>query len=484
MERFILIAYFLKNKRSSSSIKLHFLLIIFLILSACSKEDSGTIPSANSPKPEAIFTASVNADGDLSVTNTSKNGSTYSWDFGDGKGTSSLQNPTYHYEKSGEYIITLNVSNSVENANSTQKVTVAIVQKDISEIDQLILNFLKKYNIPGASLAIMKNEKLVYAKGLGLANKETKESMTSNHRLRIASVSKTYAGLAILKLMEQRKLNINDKVFGAGAILGTKYGTKPYSINLKSITVEQILHNTSGAFVDNNGFQVININEHLSDKDYMTWLLDNSFVNKTPGSAYYYNNCNYFVASIIVEELSRMTFYEYIKKNILDPIGDTNTFMAMNNGVNHPHEAKYYGQGNLINNIYDFNIERYKGGGAIVSNSISLLKFASAFDGMPGRPDIISTPLRTLLRETTALQTNWGLGVGVWDNRTYSYGSLPSTRAGWMIEPSTNIGAAIICNSNVDYTNVALDTEIVYAFQDLLVNIITINRNYQNIDQF
>ncbi|KPM47413.1 serine hydrolase domain-containing protein [Jiulongibacter sediminis] len=356
-------------------------------------------------------------------------------------------------------------------------------QEDIAEIDNLVTGLMTKYNIPGASLAIAKNEKLVYLKGLGVANTSTNEPMTSDHLLRIASTSKAYTGLAIMKLQEQGLLNINDKVFGSGALLGNKYGTKTYTEHIKNITVGQLLHNTSGAFVNANGYDLINTNDNLSDNEYMNWLMDNSFTTTAPGEAYYYNNVNFFVACMVVEELSGMSFIDFVKKEILAPIGDSETTIAMNSG-NHPKEVTYYGQGNLVNNVYNFNIERYKGAGAMVSNARSLLKFALALDAKGGREDLLSSNLLATFRQVTPLQPNWAHGVGIWGNRTYMYGSLPGTRSGWMIEPSTGLSAAIIFNSNIDYTNASLNQEFAFAVQDVLVDLITKNRAYKDIDQF
>lgn len=119
-------------------------------------------------------------------------------------------------------------------------------QVDIAKVDDALSNFMTKYSIPGASLAVSKNGKLVYRKGFGLADKEAGEKVTVDHRFRLASVSKTYTATAILKLVEAGKFKLEDKVFGQGGLLGTKYGTLPYSSNLSNITVSHLLHNTSG----------------------------------------------------------------------------------------------------------------------------------------------------------------------------------------------------------------------------------------------
>src|SRR5690554_6487558 len=72
-----------------------------------------------------------------------------------------------------------------------------IAQEDIAAIDQKVADYLVNYNVPGASLAISKDGKLVYSKGYGMADKSTEEAVTVNHRFRIASISKTITSIAI-----------------------------------------------------------------------------------------------------------------------------------------------------------------------------------------------------------------------------------------------------------------------------------------------
>ena len=75
--------------------------------------------------------------------------------------------------------------------------------KETDIIDQKVNSFIKKWRIHGASLAVTNNERLVYAKGFGIANSETGEEVKPGHLFRIASVSKLITAVAILKLYEE-----------------------------------------------------------------------------------------------------------------------------------------------------------------------------------------------------------------------------------------------------------------------------------------
>src|SRR5262245_57879057 len=79
--------------------------------------------------------------------------------------------------------------------------------------------FLKEYKVPGVSVALARNGRLVFAQGFGVADTKTGENVTSAHRFRIASVSKPITSVAIFSLMEQGRLALTDKVFGTDGIL-------------------------------------------------------------------------------------------------------------------------------------------------------------------------------------------------------------------------------------------------------------------------
>ena len=96
------------------------------------------------------------------------------------------------------------------------------VMSDIPELEKMdsrIENFLKKWEIKGASLSIMRNDSLLYAKGYGYADEALGEKMSPGHILRMASVSKLITAAGIMVLQEKGKLSLRDTVFGERGIL-------------------------------------------------------------------------------------------------------------------------------------------------------------------------------------------------------------------------------------------------------------------------
>ena len=88
------------------------------------------------------------------------------------------------------------------------------------------MDFLKS---PGLSIAIGSRGEPVYAEAFGFADKESQETLTTQHRFRIASVTKPITSVGVLLLMEAGKLSLGDHIFGQNSILGEEYRNSPGS---------------------------------------------------------------------------------------------------------------------------------------------------------------------------------------------------------------------------------------------------------------
>lgn len=355
-------------------------------------------------------------------------------------------------------------------------------QQDIAVVDQQVEAFLTMYSIPGASIAVSRNGKLVYQKGYGFADSDANEKVNINHRFRLASISKTYTGVAILKLAEAGLLSINDKVFGPGALLGTQYGTQPYSSKLLAVTVKQLLHNTAGGWGAASGGDPIDLNPAMDNETFLSWILDNKPLVNTPGTKYDYSNMGFFILGRIIEKVSGNSYSEYLKQNILHPLNDHVTDTA---GAKLSHrkqnEVKYYGQGADAQYVYSIALKRRDADGGLMTSAKGLLQLVTAIDGSATRPDILnasSLAAMTTPSGPAPLSPNYGLGIGVWGNIWYNYGSLPGTRTGFMRSPN-GTSVALLLNSRS--TNSAFELDM----QDLMLAIINdTSIPWESTDQF
>jgi D-alanyl-D-alanine carboxypeptidase len=358
-------------------------------------------------------------------------------------------------------------------------------QTDIAAINSKVTTFMSTYNIPGASLAVTKNGKLVYVKGFGKANTATNELVTPAHRFRLASISKTFTGVAILKLVQDGRLNLDAKVFGAGGVMANDYGTAPYNANLLNITVRHLLQNVSGSWGAVSGGDVIDQNPSYTYKQFFDWVINTRPNPNVPGTVYDYSNVNFVLAGRIIEKVSGKTFINYIKEDIMAPIGGTQTDMSgKTEAEQKANEVKYYGQGNDVPFVYNMAFPRRDADGGLMTTATDLIRLVTAIDGAATRPDILNAVNLTALTTPSAVFASYACGIGIWnaENVWFNYGSLPGTRTAFM-RNANGMCAVLLLNSRVDpSTN---ENPFVFAIQDLVLDI-TKNAGYawQDINQF
>jgi CubicO group peptidase (beta-lactamase class C family) len=359
-----------------------------------------------------------------------------------------------------------------------------IKQADILVIDTRANEWLTQNNMPGLSLAISKNGKLVYSKGYGVADKEGNTDVSTGSRFRIASVSKLITAVAVMKLMQDGKLTPDQKVFGASGVLGTAYGTQPYKQYVTDITVSDLLHHTIGgwgqdndpAFSDNSMDATAVINH----------TLDNILLAHKPGTSFAYSNFGYMLLSRIVEKLSGKSYSQYVTDEILHKVGANSTAVAgMKLSDRQPGEVKYYGQGSETSYVYDYSdFQRADGAMGWLSTPEDMLRFATAVDSSSTRPDILSlSTIKTMVTPTAnSIGFGWHFGCGwvVEDGEWFWWGSLPGTFA-ILYRNSNGICVAAAANSRKQPS----PENALYDFIGILNFAATDNSiPWQDIDQF
>ncbi|HMR91243.1 MAG TPA: serine hydrolase domain-containing protein [Chitinophagaceae bacterium] len=306
-------------------------------------------------------------------------------------------------------------------------------QNDIAVVDNAVQKWMSDNTMPGLTLAVSKNGKLVYSKGYGLADKETSEKVTPETKFRIASVSKLLTSVAIMKLVETGKISMNQKVFGDGSILGTEYGTKPYKQYVTDITVAHLLRHTTGGWGQANDPAFLDYN--MKAGEVINYTLQNQLLTKAPGSSADYSNFGYMLLARIIEKASGKKYAAYVYDEILSKVGATNTSIAGTSLTGRQvKEAKYYGQGGETSFVYDnMNFERAEGAFGWISTAPDLLRFTTAVDSSSTRPDILS--LQTIKEMVTTTPASlwqgfhFGCGWVIENNEWFWWGSLPGTFA-------------------------------------------------------
>ncbi|MFB6455536.1 serine hydrolase domain-containing protein [Chitinophaga sp. Hz27] len=317
----------------------------------------------------------------------------------------------------------------------------------IPRIDSTVQEFMQRYHIPGMALAVTYQGNMVYSKGYGMAVTETKVGVTPNSLFRVASVSKCITGVAILKLAEEKKLQLSNKVFGDNSILGTRYLGSRYDPAILDITVDQLLHHTAGGWPNsaNNdpayGFRELPIDSLIPR------VLASTTLKYKPGQLYMYSNFGYCLLGQVVVAASGMTYEGYIQEHLLQPAGITNMHIGHNSkATRYPQEVVYYDLNPGL--PYDAcNISRLDAAGGWIASARGLAKFLSVVDGIDTVPDILSTASITTM--VTGSEANPAYGCGWLTDGANNWGhagSLPGT-ASEVYRSNNGFNVVLLCNS-------------------------------------
>lgn len=169
--------------------------------------------------------------------------------------------------------------------------------------------------IPGLAVGIVHNGKLVYQKGFGYADIKLKTAITPKTCFRVASISKTFTAVAIMQLVEQGKINLDDKV--EKYLPWFKAQTK--DSNSSNITIRQVLSHTSGIFRDGNTPHWEN--DKFPDPAGLKKSISNKSIVFKNLTKFKYSNFGFALLGEIVKKASGLDYDEYVIKYIIKKLG-------------------------------------------------------------------------------------------------------------------------------------------------------------------
>jgi len=286
--------------------------------------------------------------------------------------------------------------------------------------------FMRNFDVPGLSVAIARKGRLVYDSPFGEANRQSGERVTVSSLFRIASVSKPITATAIFTLIERGKLRQNDKVFGAGAVLGTRFGTPPYKSWVEEITIDHLLTHTCGGW-DNSSDDPMFENLGMDHAQLIGWVLDTKSLQNPPGTHYAYSNFGYCVLGRVVEQVSGRAYPDFVREEILARCGLGDMRISGNTlEEGAPREVIYYGQNG--EDPYDMNVARMDAHGGWLATARDLVAFLNHVDGFKSTPNILRPETIRLMTTPSAVNASYARGWAVNNVPNWWHGgSLPGT---------------------------------------------------------
>ena len=362
------------------------------------------------------------------------------------------------------------VTIEVTSESGATRTYMILAKNGNKKIDSDIYAFMLKYDIPGISIALSKDEEIVYQGAYGFANTLTKERVTSDHMFRLASMSKQHTSIAILTLMEQGKLKLSDTVFGKNGLLYKAFGDNMSSL-WKAVTVEQLLSHTSGIMTEGffgagSAFSGKNQNERIA-----TLLSQGSIV--TPGSVYDYNNSNFGILGKVVEDVSGKPFMDFLKEEVYGPIGITGIDAADNDD---PIKGEVVHYSQTTTNPYDNNVEAGLAAGGVVASAPALMQLMAHIDYGTKVKDILSKEtLDIMTKPINNVDTDgdpfsqyalgWRVNRSTYADWSYFHGGTLAGVAPIWARSHDNVNGVILCNSRNSNSN--FDYDLWHMLMDL-----------------
>ncbi|MFY0593315.1 serine hydrolase domain-containing protein [Roseivirga sp.] len=286
----------------------------------------------------------------------------------------------------------------------------------LEPVDSMVNRVMRSLRLTGATVAVVKDEKLVYAKGFGYADKENKVEVEPYHLFRIGSVSKLVTAIGVLKLVNDGELSLDDYVFGERGILKGKPYDNIKNRNIYQIKIKHLLNHTAGwslitygdpMFIPHKIHKMDNVKYPIEFDDVIRFVLKRHLPYR-PGTRFEYSNFGYTLLGRVIEEVAGDDYEDWIKDEILSPNNIKNMKIAGSfEGDREKNEVKYYdnspdnqilsfdGSGEKIYKPYGADdIEMLGPAGGWLATGIDLMRLLVLVDGYSKRyKDILSPDL-------------------------------------------------------------------------------------------
>ena len=315
-------------------------------------------------------------------------------------------------------------------------------QSQFKEIDTFLEQQLKTWHIPNISIAITSSDSVLYIKEFG------KDSSKGNYL--IGSVSKTFTAIAVMQLVEQGKINLDDPV--KNHLIWFETNNKKVS---EKITIRHLLNQTSGLPKNAGFFTPQSSNQAKIEVDYKNYLSSMNADERVLGKQHIYCNLNYQLLGQIIQKASGLKYADYVNRFIFKPCDMNNTFASYQ-------QTQNFGIKNGYQYLFGFPIKRdFKyndngiAAGDIASNAEDLSRFLQVLlkNGQTSKGRLLDSNSINLMQTPISNRYGMGFSIGDW-NGLHSVRHSGLTRnysSAINILPNQNFGIVILTNINSFY---------------------------------
>lgn len=200
---------------------------------------------------------------------------------------------------------------TLSDAGSTQDVSNS---KFVTDMDRQIQNLMTEYSVPGVGILIIKQGEIFWKKAYGFADIERKRKLTIDAICRAESISKSVTAWGVMKLAERGLVHLDDPVqkhLGSWTLPESNYDTD-------GITIRRLLSHSAGIPLGTLGDEYAPMSLKPPLKEYLTKEVQISY---KPGSRFEYSNPGFNLLELLIEEVTKRDFNEYMVDEVLKPLG-------------------------------------------------------------------------------------------------------------------------------------------------------------------
>jgi len=310
------------------------------------------------------------------------------------------------------------------------------------QVDRIFVDW-NTTNSPGCALAVVKDGHIVYERGYGMANLELGVAISPQSVFDIGSVSKEITAMAILLLVQDGKLMLDDDV--------RKYLPEMPDYGA-TITLRHMLHHTSGLRNYDDLFDLEGIPEAdlTTDRDAMDLTMRQKGVNFKPGEEFLYSDTNFFLMSLIVKRVTGQTLRQFAQDRIFGPLGMTSTHFHDDHTMIVPRRATGYAPHSGGGFEMDMSNFEQVGDGSVMTTVEDLFRWDQNFEHpVVGGPDAI----RQLITPGTLNNGQpipYGMGLFIDHYRGLNWihhaGEWVGYRAAFSRFPDQHFSTLLLCN--------------------------------------
>ncbi|KUN27969.1 serine hydrolase [Streptomyces corchorusii] len=320
------------------------------------------------------------------------------------------------------------------------------------QLDTTVRRVMREAHVPGVTVGIWTPGREGYVRSFGVADKATGRRMTPDLYTRIGSETKTFTVTALLQLVDQGKVGLDDTI-------GTYVGGVPDG---DRITLRQLAGMRSGLFNYSEDDDFIKALTSDPRRPFTPrQLLDYAFRHPVlfpPGEKFFYSNTNLILLGLVVEKESGQHLGDYIRRHILGPAGMRHTLFPRGSGFPAPHAQGYTDQtaNGKVADAADWNPSWGWAAGAMISTLDDLRVWAPtvATGELPGGGRLISPAAqkqRLITPATPIPGTGYGLGIFDVQGWIGHNGSLPGYESLTVYLPATRTTLVVLLNTDINH---------------------------------